>query len=177
MRLIQAGSSVAVLTMVIACSSTRMPTRPSTPTPDPSGAWVGEATLTDFDGGECLAETFHDIAGLPGQFHANLTQDGVRVTATMDIDHTGAQCRFDGTLDGTELMLTASSCTGAKTLAVPCGNGAVRGLLPGAERLQATIGVGRVDGRAIESDNVVISGTQTRVGQFTGRSAFVLLRP
>jgi hypothetical protein len=176
MHLIQAGTSVALLTLVIACSSTPMP-RPSTPTPDLSGTWVGEATLTDFDGGECLAETFHDIAGLPGQFHANLIRDGVRVTATMDIDHTGAQCQFEGTLDGTELMLTASSCTGAKALALPCGSGALRGLLPGAERLHGTISVGRIDGSAVETDNVVISGTQTSVGQFTGRSAFVLLRP
>jgi len=175
MRFIRAGASVALLAMAVGCSSTPTPTRPSIA--DLSGAWLGEVTLADFDGGECLAETFHDISGIPGQFHASLTQNGARVTATMDIDHTGAQCSFDGTLDGTQLTLTASSCTGTKTLALACGNGAMRGLLPGAESLRATIGVDRIDGSAVETDNVVISGTQTSVGQFTGRSAFVLTRP
>ena len=177
MRVVQTVWSAALVAIVVGCSSApTIPTGPQPFTQDVSGDWSGEVTLTSFDGGECLAATFHDIAGLPGQFHANLTQNGLHVAGIMDVDHTGAQCTFTGTLDGDELMLTASSCTGTKTLALPCANGAVRGLLPETESLRATIGAGRIDGSALESDNVVISGTQTSVGRFTGRSSFVLTR-
>jgi hypothetical protein len=156
--------------------SSSSPTRP-TPTPDISGAWVGELTLTTFEGGECLAAAFHDIAGLPGEFNASLAQSGTHVTATMDIGHTGAVCSFDGSVDGNQLVLNATSCTGPKTLAVPCPNDTPRGLLPESETLRATVGNSRVDGNATENDNVVLSGTSTSVGHFTGTSSFILTRP
>lgn len=151
------------------------PARP-TPLPDISGTWVGEMTLTTFEGGECLATAFRDITGLPGEFNASLVQSGSHVTATMDIGHTGAACNFDGSIDGNQLILDATSCAGPKTVAVPCPNDAPRGLLPQAESLRATVGDNRVDGRAIEDDNVVLSGTSTSVGHFTGTSSFILTR-
>jgi len=166
----------AMVFIAASCSSST-PSRPSSPVPDISGAWVGEVTLTQFDGGECLATTFHDIAGLPGQFHASLSQAGTHVTATMDIDHTGAACTFDGSIDGNQLVLHATRCSGTKTLAVPCSNGDVRGLLPDVESLQGTIGDGRIDGKSVENDNVVVAGTPTSVGRFNGSSSFILQRP
>jgi hypothetical protein len=81
--------------------SSSSPTRP-TPTPDISGAWVGELTVTAFEGGERLAAAFHDIAGLPGEFNASLAQSGTHATGTMDIGHTGAVCSFDGSIDGNQ---------------------------------------------------------------------------
>lgn len=173
MRVVYARWRLALVLFVSACSST--PVHPSVL--DVSGAWLGEVTLNDFDDGECLAQTFHDIAGLPSQFQANLTQTGGRVTAAMDIDHIGALCTFEGTLNADQLTLTASSCTGTKTLAVPCANGELRGLIPGTENLRATVSVNRIDGSAVESDNVVLSGTDSSVGHFIGRSSFVLIRP
>jgi len=167
------GGLVLVLAMAACRSST--PTAPSMP--DVSGAWLGEVTLTDFDGGECLAGTFHDIAGLPGQFHATLAQTGTRVTATMDIDHTGAVCTFTGSVQGDQLLLSTTNCTDPKILALPCSNGAIRGLLPDAESLRATVADTGIVGTAVENDKVVVSGTTNSVGQFTGRSAFVLSRP
>jgi hypothetical protein len=96
--------------------------------------------------------------------------------ASMDIDHTGAVCTFDGALDGDQLTLTTSSCSGATILAVACATGELRGLLPQSESLRATISSNRIDGSAIENDNVVLSGTNGTVGRFTGRSSFVLTR-
>src|SRR5690349_13871904 len=121
------GLALALLSS--GCGSSPSPTHPTPPLPDVSGTWAGELTLTTFEGGECLAEAFHDIAGLPGEFHASLTQSGTHVTATMDIGHTGAVCNFDGSVDGTQLLLNATSCTEPKTVAIPCPNGVVRGLL------------------------------------------------
>src|SRR5262249_35458457 len=135
------------LPLLPACSSSSSsPVRPSPP--DLSGAWSGEVTLTDFDGGECLATTFHDIAGLPGEFHAALTQSGSHVTATMDFDPTGATCTFEGALDGSQLVMTTAACTGAKILAVACQSGEMRGLLPESETLVATADATRIDGQA-----------------------------
>jgi hypothetical protein len=68
-RIVHACWSFILVIITAGCSST--PMRPSAS--DLSGPWIGQVTLTDFDGGECLAQTFHDIAGLPGEFHANLT--------------------------------------------------------------------------------------------------------
>lgn len=173
MRVACARWGLALFLFVPGCSSTSV--HPSVL--DVSGAWVGEVTLNDFDDGECLAQTFHDIAGLPGEFHANLAQVGSRVTATMDIDHTGALCTFEGTLSVDQLTLSASSCTGTKTHSLACANGVLRGLLPGTETLHATASVDRIEGSAVENDTVVLSGTQSTVGRFVGRSSFVLMRP
>ena len=163
--------------MLSACgASSSSPARPSPPT-DISGAWLGELTLTTFEGGECLAAAFHDITGLPGQFNASLAQSGSHVTATMDIGHTGAVCSCDGSIDGNQLVLNATSCAGPKNVAIPCPNDSLRGLLPEAASLRATVGDNRVDGRAIEDDNVVLSGTSTSLGHFTGVSSFILTRP
>jgi len=175
MRKISPSFGLGLMLLWSACSPSS-PTRP-TPPADISGAWVGELTLTSFEGGECLAAAFHDIAGLPGEFHASLSQSGTHVTATMDIGHTGAVCGFEGSIDGTQLLLNAISCTGTKTVAVPCPNDSPRGLLPESVALHATVGNNRVDGNAVENDDVVLSGTSTRVGHFTGANSFILTRP
>jgi hypothetical protein len=167
------GASALVLVMAACGSST--PTAPSAP--DVSGPWLGEVTLSDFDGGECLAGTFHDIAGLPGQFHATLMQTGARVTATMDIDHTGAVCTFTGSIQGDQLLLAATNCSDPRIVALSCPNGTSRGMLPNNESLRATVASTSITGTALENDNVVVSGTTISVGQFTGRSTFVLSRP
>jgi len=155
-------------------SSSSSPTTPSTP--QLSGVWLGEQTLTSFTGGECLAPVFQDLLGLPSQFHATLTQSGNSVTATLDIDRTGGVCTYTGSIEGNALVLTTTSCTGTRTLALRCSNGAVRDLLPESESLHATVNVDGMAGSAVEHDTVVVSGTSNRAGTFAGNSTFTLTR-
>ena len=170
-------SSIALACLgfsVLGCGGASSPQAPSSP--DVSGAWVGEQTLTSFTGGECLATVFQDLLEFPSQFHATLTQSGNRVTATLDIDHTGSVCTYTGSIAGDALVLTATSCTGTKVLAVPCPNGAVRGLLPQSESLRATVKDNSIAGSAVEKDNVVESGTMNTVATFVSNSLFTLTR-
>ena len=64
--------------------------------PQVSGVWLGEQTVGSFTGGECLAPVFQELLGFPSQFHATLVQSGNSVTASSDIDHTGAVCTLQG---------------------------------------------------------------------------------
>lgn len=119
---------------------------------------------------------FQDLLGFPSQFHATVTQSGNSVMATLDIDHTGSSCTYTGSIAGNALVLTATSCTGTKVLAVPCSNGAVRGLLPQSEILRATVNGNSIFGSAVEDDNVIDSGTSNSVGTLVGNSSFTLTR-
>lgn len=152
------------------------PVIPSPPQPQVSGAWLGEQTLTDFTGAECLSPAFEELMGFPSQFHATFSQSGNTVAATLDIDHTGGVCDYAGTIDGDALTLTATGCRNTTTLAVPCGNGALRGLLPVSETLRVTVNGNTMTGRAAEIDNVVLSGTSTTVSTLIGNSTITLAR-
>lgn len=147
--------------------------------PSPSqiaGTWLGEQRLTSLSGAECLAPALDDLLKLPSQFHATLTQSGVSVTAVLDIDHTGSVCTFTGPLDGNTLVLTQIGCSGTRTLALPCANGAMRDLLPASETIHATINGGTIAGIAAENDNVLVSGTGDRVAVLVAESSFTLTR-
>jgi len=119
-----------------------------------------------FTGGECLAPVFQELLGFPSQFHATLVRSGNSVTASSDIDHTGAVCTFKGTIVGNSLVLTETGCSETHTTALGCPNGDVRDLVPESESLHATIDGDRITGTAIETDGVIVSGTPDRAGTF-----------
>jgi hypothetical protein len=98
------------------------------------------------------------------------------MTATSDIDHTGSVCTYTGSIEGNALELTATSCTGSKTLALRCPNGAVRDLLPALGSIHATVQGDRIAGSAAEIDSVVVSGTSDSVGTLVGNSSITLIR-
>jgi hypothetical protein len=143
---------------------------------DVSGVWLGEQTLTSFTGGECLAPVFQDLVGYPSQFRATLTQSGTSVTATLDIDHTGSICTYTGSIEGDALVLTTTSCSAPRVLAVPCASGSARGLLLQSEKLRATLSGNRIVGTAVEDDNVVASGSSDVVGPLVANGSFSLSR-
>jgi hypothetical protein len=167
--------SLALSVLLAACGSIHAPT----PTPTPaqaSGVWLGEQTVTNFTGGECVAPGFEGFVGLPSQFHATLTQSGASLTGTLDIDHTGGVCTYAGTIDGNALQLTATGCTASKAVAFRCPNGALRDVLQGSEVLHATVEGNTITGTALEIDNVVVSGTSDSVATLVSQSSFTLTR-
>ena len=168
-------SGFLALTLLSSGCSSSPPVTPSNA--QVSGVWLGEQTVRKFTGGECLAPVFQELLGFPSQFHATLVQSGNSVTASSDIDHTGAVCTFKGTIVGNSLVLTETGCSETHTTALGCPNGDVRDLVPESESLHATIDGDRITGTAIETDGVIVSGTPDRAGTFVGTSSFEMTRP
>jgi hypothetical protein len=162
------------LLLASACGSTP-PTAPAPPL-QVSGIWLGEQTVTTFTGGECLAPLWQELVGLPSQFRATLTQSGTSVTAVLDIDHTGDVCTYTGSIDGSALTLTSTSCTPSRTLGLSCLNGARRDLLAESGTLHATLNGASMAGIAVERDVVVESGTAILVDRLAADSTVTLTR-
>ncbi|MGE5245371.1 MAG: hypothetical protein ACM3SQ_14180, partial [Betaproteobacteria bacterium] len=143
-----------------------------------SGAWLGEQKVTLYRGGEEFAPIFEELQtkGLLSQFGGTMTQSGNSVTATLDIDHTGAVCSYSGTIDGDSLRLTATSCAGAKVVGIEFPDHVRRDLVPGSVSLLARISSDRMEGFAIENDSVVESGTSKRIGNLNIESSFTMTR-
>jgi hypothetical protein len=161
------------LSTLPACTSA-IPGIPSPP--DLTGAWIGEQTLTDLSGGDCLGPALQDVLGLPSQFHATLAQSGNKLTASLDIDHTGGRCDYEGSIVGDSLVLTMVDCHGAKGIGLSCPAGGVRDLVLQSESLQAKVNGGTIRGTATEADDVRVSGMSTSVGLLIGTSSFNLIR-
>jgi hypothetical protein len=148
-----------------------------TPAVHISGDWLGEETVASLDGGECLAPALEkDLVGLPSQFTGTLTQAGFSVTATLDIDHTGAVCNYSGTIDGNSLTLDVTGCMGTHGPPVGCPAGGARDLILLAEHVTAVIADDRISGTFAEMDNILISGSTTSVGTLGTRGSFTLVR-
>src|SRR4051812_17552388 len=171
-RVRAAAACLGIAALLAGCGNS--PSAPSVP--QVSGAWLGEQTVTDAIGGDCLAAVFPDLIGFPSQFHATVTQTGERLSATLDIDHTGALCTYTGTLTGNTIDLTATNCTASKQLGFRCGNASTRDLLHVAGTLHGTITGAAITGTALETDSVVVSGTSESVAPLLFNSSFRLMR-
>lgn len=158
-----------------ACGGSTHVTAPSIPQVV-TGAWLGEQRITAMAGGECLGAALQDQVGLPSQFHASFTQDGSRVTATLDIDHTGDVCTYTGTLDGTTLDLTAADCSESRLLGFRCPNGGLRDVRPKSASLHAILTGATIAGTAVETNTVFTAGTSDPIDPWVITSSFTLAR-
>jgi hypothetical protein len=159
------------------CGSPASPTVPAPPVPQISGNWLGEETVASLDGGECLGPPLRkDLVGFPGQFSGSFMQNGSSVTATLDIDHTGAVCSYSGTINGSSLTLDMTGCTPTSGMAVSCPEGGSRNLLLLSEHVTAVIAGDSISGTFAETDNILISGSTTSVGTLGTAGPFTLMR-
>jgi hypothetical protein len=141
-----------------------------------AGVWLGEQTIASLTGGECLAGPLEDLVGLPGQFHATITQSGTSITATLDIDHTGAVCTYTGIVSGDSIDLHATACTPSKQLALQCSSGDLRDVRQVSEVVHGTVQGSTIAGVAVETDNVLVSGTTTSIGPLIFSTTITLTR-
>jgi hypothetical protein len=162
---------------MVCCGSSSSPATPTPSVPQVSGDWLGEVTVASLNGGECLAAPLRkDLVGFPGQFMGSLVQHGSAVTASLDIDHTGAVCSYAGTITGSSLTLDMTGCTVPHGMPVSCPGGGTRDLVLLAERMTAEITAERITGRFSETDNILISGSTTSVGTLGTEGSFILMR-
>jgi len=168
---------VVALFVASSCGSSSSPITPTPPVSPISGDWLGEETVASLSGGECLTSALQkDLVGYPSQFSGSFTQAGARVTATLDIDHTGAVCTYSGTIDGSALNMDMTSCTSTHSLAVSCPEGGARDLLLQAEHVAGTIAGDRITGTFTEMDAMFVSGSRTSVGTLGTIGSFTLMR-
>jgi hypothetical protein len=178
-RLVTCSFFLFVVCSAVSCgsSSGASPATPTPAVPQISGEWLGEETVATLDGGECLAAPLQkDLVGFPGQFTGTFTQSGSAVTASLDIDHTGAVCNYSGTISGTSLTLEMTGCTPTHTQPVSCPGGGTRDLVLLAEHVTASIAADRMTGTFEETDNILVSGSTTSVGTLAARGPFLLMR-
>jgi len=165
---------IIAIVMLTGCS-TSTPSAPSRPI-DVSGTWTGEETFTSITGGDCLGPALQGVVGLPSQFRATLTQSGSRVTAVLDINHTGGVCDYEGTIDGDTLVITSLRCRDTRAADITCSAGVSRDLVLRMESLRATVSSDTIRGTASEIDDVLISRMPTLLEPLVSASSFVLTR-
>lgn len=168
----------AVCLVATSCGAAHSPTPPTPPPlfPNLAGVYLGEQTLTSAEGADCLQPIFDDLVGVPIQFHATITQDADRVTATMDVDHTGAECTYVGTIQPNHVTLNSTSCTEPKTLALACSNGDRRDLRPVSLSLILALAAAPLQGVVVENDRVLESGTARNVDTLSALGRVTLVR-
>jgi hypothetical protein len=170
------GMGCTLVLLVSASCGSPSPAAPA-PTPQLSGDWLGEQTLTSVTGAECLMPVLQSLLGTPSQFHAAFAQSGQSVTATLDIDHTGASCAYAGTIDGSTLVLTSTGCSESRLVGFHCTPDAVRDVRLQSETIRVTINAdGGLSGIATETDTITVSGTSTTVGTLVANGSFTLAR-
>ena len=120
--------------VVIACGS---------PAPSPanqvSGAWLANSTLVSVSGGECVGSTLLAADAPRDIFTTALRQNGSNLEATVASAANGTSCAYAGTIDGSALALTLTTCQTARVTAARCANGAVRDLQLTSGTIVATV--------------------------------------
>ena len=101
---------------------------PVAPSTQVSGAWLGNSTLASVGGGECIGATLLLAEAPRDVFTAALRQSGATLDATIASAANGTSCAYAGTIDGSALALSLTSCQTARVSAARCANGAVRDL-------------------------------------------------
>ena len=164
-----------VIGIVLTGCSSSSPSSPS-PVVDVSGTWTGEETFTSITGGECIGPALQGAIGLPSQFKATLTQSGNKVAGVLDINHTGGVCDYEGTINGSALVIASVRCRETRADGITCSADAMRDLVLRTEALQATASGDEIRGTAAETDDVFVSGTTISLNPLATVSSFVLTR-
>ena len=149
---------------------------PVAPSTQVSGAWLGNSTLASVGGGECIGATLLLAEAPRDVFTAALRQNGSTVDATLASAANGTSCAYAGTIDGSALALSLTSCQTARVSAARCANGAVRDLQLTSGTIVATVSVGSQSsgsGTDTSTWNVFEPGNATPIAALNLTARFV----
>jgi hypothetical protein len=165
------------------CGETPIPTTPSGQSlfsQDSRGLWLGELSLLEVAGGECVGS---DIAAGVGQGErvdegtVSINQTASEVTATIRSSTTGSACTFTGTAGTSLFGLDATECD-KKEVFFRCTNGSTRVLNVVDSTLNAFSRAGEMSGTVTTFYNVHMSDSQrTPVAGMSVRYRFEAVRP
>jgi hypothetical protein len=101
------------LSALVGCGGGNSVTTPSTPAvAQVGGVWTGTVTQTSATGTECAA-LFQASNGASDRYTVQITQNGSSLTATSASQTSGIGCSYTGTVGGSTIALTGTSCTSA----------------------------------------------------------------
>ena len=162
---------LAVTASLLSASCSSGSTAPS-PAEVITGVWVGHATLTSASGGECVGPTLQSTLGSRDIFAAPIQQTGSDLAARIAYQGNQTSCGLRGSVSGSLLELTMTSCEAGRVAAVRCQNGAVRDVELQAMRVTGSARVGTGSGSETSTWNVFAPGNTVPVGVLNLRSEF-----
>ena len=158
----------AVFASSIGCSSPSAPSAMQV-----SGAWVGNATLAAVSEGECVGSLLQTAIGSRDVFTTALQQRGTTLEATVASAGNGTSCAYSGTVAGTAVALTMTSCRTDRINGVQCSNGTLRDLQLRTGTIAADVSSRTTaTGTDTSSWNVLAPGTAVSVGTLTLTARF-----
>ena len=137
------------------------------------GAWVARSTLVSTSGGECVGTTLQAVNGARDVFTTALQQSGSTLGATIASAANGTSCAYSGTIDGSALALTLTSCQTDRVTAVRCDTGDLRDLQLVSGAIAANV-IARTSGNGTDTSvwKVFDPANTTPVGSLTLTAAF-----
>ena len=84
---------------------------------------MSHATLTSVSGGACLGTALQASVGNRDIFAALIQQSGTTLTASLNSQGNQTSCSYTGTVSGTTVSLSLSSCQAGRVAAVRCADG------------------------------------------------------
>jgi hypothetical protein len=149
------------------------PSTPTNTTPQVGGNWTGTTTLTSVSGGECVGALLQGTVGSSAPVSVSVQQAGSSLTATIVSQSNGLTCSYSGSVSGSTVILSLTSCQANAILALRCGNGGRDIVLIGSS-ITATLNGNALTGSEAETWNVFVAGTSTGVGVLSSGESFTL---
>ena len=165
--------AAALLGGALACSlGCGSPSAPSTGRV--AGAWIANSTLSAADGGECVGATLQGALGSRDVFTTALRQDVTTLEATVASQGNGTSCAYTGTLSGSAVAVTMTTCQTSRIIGVRCSSGELRDLQLVSGTITANVDTqtGTGSGTDRTSWNVFVPGTAVPVGALTLTASF-----
>jgi hypothetical protein len=88
-----------------------------------SGVWMAHATLTSVSGGGCVGSALQSSIGSRDIFAALVQQSNTSLTASLNSQGNQTSCSYNGTLAGTSVSLSLTSCQAARVVRLQCADG------------------------------------------------------
>ena len=158
---------IGLVILCAGCGGSDSPTSPSTPPSQLAGTWAFTLQLTSASGGECVGA---DLQGqsLRDTGTLEISQNGASLTATLRSDLVGGACSYGGTATGNSFVLNLTGCdAGTVQVGYLCASGGIRDIEYTTNAINATVSGTQATGTSVETYNVNVGNTSTRVGVLT----------
>jgi hypothetical protein len=132
---------------------------------------MAHATLTSVSGGACVGSALQSSIGSRDIFAAHIQQTNTALTATVTSSGNQTSCTYTGTVAGTTVNLSLTSCQAGRVAAFRCADGTRYDLQLVADRVTGQASSG-APGTSTSTWNVLTPGSPAPVGVLTLSAEF-----